>query len=247
MKISEESIVEFPFIDYCRTVRYKQVSGSSLEPGKTEERVKFSDLILEKTLAAALLRINPEIGESEIEAIIAFLKKPRLGVLRGNKIISKCLTEGVKLKVEDENGEVERAFLILSPEPVKNNYYVVDNFEVHGKAKVVLDVLLFVNGMTLVVVECKSIKLESNAIKMAMNDLKKYQEEIPKVFFYNQLLVATDENQTLVGTFSDEISDFSQLKGTYPFNPQGTLDAQQLAIWGLLNPVNLIDIILNFI
>jgi type I restriction enzyme R subunit len=274
-KLNEATLVEDTFIEQLKGLGWQHISGDRYDPQITE-RDSFRDVLLEKRLRAALLRVNKDdagstwLDEHRINTAVDSLA--RLGPLKlieANKQATELLLKGVKIEGDAQlhRGREQTVRYIDFENPANNDFLVVNQFrvDVPGSRKYVLpDIVLFINGVPLVVVECKS-PASTNPVEEGISDLLDYtglserefahKASAEKLFHYNQLLISTCFYEARVGTIGSSYEHFLEWKDTAPVPPEKVaaelgverLSSQQMLVAGMLRPEHLLDIIQNFL
>ena len=211
---------------------------------------------LESVLRDAIRRINRdvELSDSDIDHVLLVLRTISSDV-EGVARFLYYLKNGIVVPV-GERGE-RRTIRIFDFDDVENNVFIVTNqFRFRGlRGSVRFDIVLFVNGVPLVVIECKSPVREEVSWVDAYKDIKNYEWKAPEFFRFVQFSIVTDGAKTkyFPNFFADEDKDFiCEWKDPYPYNKadferDGYLDVLRTTIYGLLDRANLLDIIENFI
>lgn len=272
---SELETVEQPFLDQLASMGWRVVTGSVDHPSVTG-RQSFREVILRDDLERALRRINlrdgkPWLDEVRISQAIGALGRiahPRL--MEANQEATKLLLEGVKVEGLRgwDAGRQQSVHFIDWERPERNTFTAVSQFKVDcpgGKGSIRPDITLFINGIPIGVVECKSPTV-AEPIASAVDQLRRYHdarkeagevdeaEGAPKLFHTNQLLVATSFDEARVGTIGAELVHYLEWKDTAPV-PLATaaaelgkpsLSSQEKLIAGALRPAHLCDLIRHF-
>ena len=273
----ERTKVELPLIAQLKGMCWQHIEGDIDVPYLTE-RESFRDVLLVGRLREALRRINlddkgqPWLDDSRINQAISALE--RLGALKlmeANQQTMRLLLKGTEVEglPDWDNGRDHPVCFIDFEHPERNDFLVVNQFRVDppwaagGRDFIIPDIVLFVNGIPLVVIECKS-PAATNPMEEAITQLLRYSnqrdwfdedEGAERLFFYNQLLVATKFDEARVGTVGASYEHFNLWKDTSPV-PSGDvaaalgvekLSSQQLLVAGMLRPAHLLDILHNFI
>jgi type I site-specific restriction-modification system R (restriction) subunit len=192
-KIAESAIEEFA-IELFEKLGYQYIYAPSIAPdSETPERERFEDVLLLERLRAAVARINPSIpAEVREEAIkqIQRLNSPEL--IANNEAFHRMLTEGIKVTYQHKGNERgDLVWLVDFARPENNEFVVANQFTVigqhshQGHQNKRPDVVLFVNGLPLVVIELKNAADENATVKAAYQQLQTYKEVIPGLFTYN--------------------------------------------------------------
>ncbi len=231
---------------------YRYVYGPDIAPDSEEpERESFSEVLLLDRLRTAIDRINPKIPASARED--AFKQVQRLGspeLIVNNENFHRMLTEGITVKYQ-ENGH-ERGnlvWLIDFNDPENNDFLAVNQFTiVRDHINKRPDLILFVNGLPLVVMELKNPADENATVKSAYKQLQTYKQAIPNLFTYNAFLVISDGLEARAGSLSAGLNRFMAWKTSDGQKEASRLIGQlETLIKGMLNKKTLLDLIRHFI
>lgn len=250
-KITESEIETFA-IELFEKHGYQYIYAPDIAPdSETPERERFEDVLLLERLRTAVARINPGIPvDVREEAIkqIQRLNSPEL--IANNEAFHRMLTEGIKVTYQvkgQERGDL--VWLIDFAHPENNEFVVANQLTViENNQNKRPDVILFVNGLPLVVIELKNAADENATIGSAHKQLQTYKEVIPSLFTYNSILVISDGLEAKAGSLSAGLSRFMAWK-----TADGKLEASPLIsqletlINGMLNKATLLDLIRHFI
>ena len=266
---NEYTQVEHPFIQQLQALGWDYLEGDTGVPYLTE-RENFRQVLLTNRLREALARINldesgkPWLDETRVNQAVGRLErlgKPKL--IEANQVATDLLIRGTQ--VEGPDGKNVTVQYINFEHPGRNDFLVVNQFRVDppwatgGRDYIVPDLVLFVNGIPLVVVEAKRPDLE-DPLTQAITQLLRYsnrREEVTesegaeRLFHYAQVMVATCFETARVGTVGALYEHYLEWKDTYPQtlgvseNPKG-LSGQQMLVAGMLRPEHLLDIVRNF-
>jgi len=252
MKLTEQNLAEQPVIDWFKQLGYEHKFGPDISTGGVLVERDFKDVILENRLRNALKRLNPDLGEKAIDEAVYKLKTvehPNLEIV--NKEIWRMLTEGVKVEVENEKGEVRGKFVKVFDfeNPQDNEFLIVNQFTVQGIEKIRRpDIVVFINGVPITIFELKNPRIEEATIQTAYQQLQEYKKDIPEVFKYNQLLAISDLSEARYGTISSSWEWFKVWRGIKNEDEKlkGVSELEVL-VKGLFQKSRLLDIIENFI
>jgi type I site-specific restriction-modification system R (restriction) subunit len=201
-----ESIVEDAALAWLLALGYTVLHGPEIavgQPGAERSDPNYRDVILEGRLRAALVRLNPDLPAPAIED--AFRKLMRLdapSLLARNRAIHKLLVEGIDIEYRRDDGSIagDKARVLDFSDPDGNDWLAVNQFTVaEGQHTRRLDVVLFVNGLPLAVIELKNPADENATVWSAYHQLQTYQAQIPTLFATNAALVASDGVQARIG------------------------------------------------
>lgn len=233
---------------------YAILYGPDLLECAAPERT-FTDVVLKKRLRAAIERINPHIPiAAREEAFKKVLRTQALTVIGNNEAFHHLLTEGVDVKfsVGEGKSRTDKVWLVDydHPESDQNEFLAVNQFTVvENTINKRPDIVLFINGLPLVVVELKNATDEKADVQAAFHQLRTYQQAIPSLFTYTAIEVISDGWFAKAGTISSEYARFMEWKsmdGVHVVDSKLQPELETL-IKGLLNKKTLLDIIRHFI
>lgn len=194
--------VEKPFIEELVEYGYTHFTGAQLD----DERQK-NHMILEKRFRTAIKRLNPWISEGNIDKIVhKFTAVTTTDLWETNhKIFDWLFGEGVTVEQDlggGKKGQTIRLFNFDEPTSADNEYLVVNQMTItNANGSIRPDILLYINGLPLVIVECKSPKLQpEKQLPECVKQFERYVETNERAFFYNQLMIATSSDRAKVGT-----------------------------------------------
>mgnify|MGYP000893325601 CR=1 FL=1 len=233
---------------------YAIAYGPDLLEGNRPER-GFSDVVLKDRLRAAIDRLNPHIpGIAREEAFKIVLRSQAQSLIDNNEIFHRLLTEGVDVKfsVGEGKSRTDKVWLVdfEHPESPDNEYLAVNQFTVvENNINKRPDIVLFINGLPLVVIELKNPADEQANVQAAFHQLQTYNHVIPALFNYNAFEVISDGWFAKAGTISSDYSRFMEWKSV---DGEHVLDSKlqpelETLVTGLLNKRTLLDIIRYFI
>ncbi len=230
--------------------RVKDTSNASYSA--IEQRQNFSEVLLKDRLTQALARINPRIPpETRASAQRELQNIASPDLITNNETFHRYLTEGITVEYQ-RNGETkgEQLWLIDWDNPTNNEFLAVNQFTIiEDNYNRRPDLILFINGLPLVVIELKNAADAKADLKAAFNQLQTYKREIPSLFTYNALLVISDGISARAGSLSATYERFSQWKRQLPNGEiDNNPDTNELEILtqGMLNKRTLLDLIRHF-
>jgi type I restriction enzyme R subunit len=276
----EFELVEWPGIQQLQASEWTYIRGDLRDPALTE-RESWRDVILEGRLRTALKRINldatgePWLDEARTSQAVSSLQKAGAGGLKlieANRKGTDLLLNGTVVPGVDgwDQGRGRTVRFIDWGNPQNNDFLVINQFRVDepgGQAKsfIAPDLVLFVNGIPLVVVECK-IPGPEDAMAQAITQLRRYSNQRTEVdadegneslFWTNQFVIGTTFEEARVGSFTSGPEHFLEWKDTAPVlkekvaaelgKPVGQLSGQELLIAGMLRREHLLDIVRHFV
>lgn len=200
-------------------------------------------------LRDALRKINSELGDELIDQVVFKINNIDAGLLvNRNETFFDYLQNGVEVtSYEDGETKTTRAYLIDYENPEENSFVVSNQLTIEGRDTRRPDVLIYVNGMPLVVIELKSMNTEFSDVDSAYRQIKNYQKGIEELFVYNAFSIISDFTTTKVGTITANMAWYKEWKsadGTYESKEYGDFITP---IKGLLTKRRFLEIIRNFI
>ena len=236
MTFLPEFAVEQTLLEQLVKLKYKIETEDNIGPdGKFPERESHSEVILIKRLLDAAKRINTKIPKQAIEEAVKKLTQNELPqLIAENRRIHKLLIEGVDIEFEDKEGIVSGKVNLIDFENIENNDWLVVNqyVVINGERNRRPDVVVFINGLPIAVIELKAPGSDSGTMIGAFNQLQTYKNQIPALFKTNSLLVISDGLTARMGSLT---SDFER------FVPWRTVDGKEIAKKGLPELSTLID------
>jgi len=235
-KITESTIENFA-IELLEKQGYQYIYAPDIAPDSdTPERKTFEDVLLLERLQTAVGRINPtipaDIREDAIKQIQR-LNSPEL--IANNEAFHRMLTEGIKVTYQrDGHSRGDLVWLIDFINPENNDFIVANQFTVienNPSASFMTgvnkrpDVVLFINGLPLVVIELKNPADGNATIRSAFKQFQTYKQAIPSLFTYNGLIIISDGLEAKAGSISAGLSRFMAWKTSLTANwPVGNPD-----------------------
>ncbi len=211
-----ESTIEQATLDWFQNLGYGLAFGPDLAfDGKAPERDTYADVVLADRLREALAQLNPEIPAEALEEAFRKVTRPNLPSLVGNnRVFHKMLVEGVEVQYRQDGRIVGDQVRLIDYENMENNdWLAVNQFTVEeNKRNRRPDVVIFVNGLPLVVIELKNAADENATIWSAFNQLQTYKDQIPSLFVYNEALIISDGTSARLGTLTSDRERFNPWK-----------------------------------
>ena len=247
-----EDQVEQLAIEWFKELGYDYQLGYDIAPDSEYlERDNYQQVLLSKRLHAALQKLNPTLPKSAIDEAVHILEKPQYATLiQNNRAFHKMLLQGIAVDVKDDDetkGDVVK--LIDFENPANNDFLVVNQFTIKGtKGNRRPDIVVFINGLPISVIELKNPADENADIFKAYNQLQTYKDEIEDLFVYNEALVISDGINARVGslTATDERYMYWRTIKDETDKPQLEYELDTL-IKGFFDKEHLLDYIQNFV
>lgn len=249
--ITEDNIENFA-IEILKSMGWEYIHGLAIAPGAEQaERESFEQIILTERLRKSVAILNPNIPhEAQEQAIQKVLRIYSPDLLFNNESFHKELIEKVRIPYQKDGFERSYEVALIDFEnPLDNEFLVVNQYTIVEKNQNKRpDLLLFVNGIPLVVIELKNAADENATMQKAYEQLQTYKATIPSLFTYNTICVISDGLECKAGTISAGFSRFMAWK-TADGKKEASRFVPQLEILlkGMLNPNTLLDLVRNFI
>ena len=248
-----EGQLEQETLGWLAEAGYTPIYGPDIAcDGSQPERANYQQVVLADRLRVAVNQLNPSISAAAREdAVKQVLDLGIPVVLSANRHFHKLLVGGVPVEYQKE-GETRGDFvrLIDWAEPQRNEWLAINQFSIKGPHHTRRpDVILFVNGLPLVLLELKNPADEKADIWKAYDQIQTYKEQIPDVFQYNELLVISDGNEARVGALSSNSERFMQWRTIdgVTLDPLGQFNELETLIRGVLAPAYLLDYLRYFV
>ena len=208
-----ESDVEDAALEWLAGLGYDVVHGPDIGPeGSAPERGSYAEVLLAGRLREALERLNPHLPAETLEDVLRKVRQVETpSLIEENRRLHRYLVEGVPAEVARKDGSVggDTARLIDFADADSNDWLAVNQFTVvEGQKTRRPDVVLFVNGMPLAVIELKNPGDESATLAGAFNQIQKYKDDIPSLFRTNAALMTSDGIQARLGSLTANLERF---------------------------------------
>jgi len=246
-----ETSLEKSVLEWLESLGWDTAFGPDISPdGKNAERSDYGQIVLSERLQNALEAINPNIPSDAInEAIRKIIISESPSLIESNRRFHRMLTDGVDISYMENGREVHDKIWLLDLEnPENNDWLVVNQFTVVQNRKDRRpDVVVFVNGLPLVVIELKNPIYENATIYHAYNQIQTYKADIPDLFNFNELVIISDGLEARAGTITsgwDRFMPWRTVEGDV-VAPKGSLELNVL-VKGIFAKSRFLDLILNF-
>ncbi|MDR7606353.1 MAG: type I restriction endonuclease subunit R [Armatimonadota bacterium] len=207
MTTFSEFTVESTALDWLEAVGWAVKYGPDIAPGMpAAERADYSQVVLSQRLRDALVRLNPDLLPEALEDAFRRLTHPEGATLEArNRAFHRMLVDGVTVEYRRPDSRIAGAQVRVLDfeEPENNDWLAVNQFTVaEGRHTRRPDIVLFVNGLPLAIIELKNPADEEATIWTAFNQLQTYKAELPTLFAFNELLVVSDGLEARLGTLT---------------------------------------------
>ncbi|MDZ7641459.1 MAG: type I restriction endonuclease subunit R [Desulfurivibrio sp.] len=263
-KINEDAI-EQTALAWLGELGYRLAQGADLAfDGPAAERVaeaNYGDVVLAGRLRAAIERLNPALPAEVVDEVLRRVQRADSpSLVENNRAFHRLLTDGVDVSWMAAEGEQHAKAWLLDPaRPEANDWLAVNQFTVvENKRTRRPDIVVFVNGLPLAVVELKNIADQKATLRQAYNQLQTYKEQIPSLFAYNELLVISDGMEARIGSLTagwDRFMPWRTIDGTDLYREPGNerqsdgvvQPGLETVFKGLFHRERLLDYALSFI
>lgn len=250
-RITESAVEEFA-LELFEKSGYQYVSGIEIAPdGPKPERSSFEDVLLIDRVATAIARINPNVlQDAREDALKQLLRLNSPELVINNEDFHRMLTEGIKVSYQKKGYDRgDLVWLIDYNDPDNNEFVVLNQYTiVENNMNKRPDIILFINGIPLVVIELKNPADENATIHSAFKQIQTYKQAIPKLFTYNGFIMISDGLEAKAGTISSGFSRFMAWKTDDGKSEASPLIGQlETLIKGMLGRNTLLDLIRHFI
>jgi type I restriction enzyme R subunit len=247
-----EDIVEYAGIETLKELGWLHLPGPSIAPdGPAPQRQSFSDVVLLKRLERAVAQLNPTLPESaRDEAIRRLLTSETGSLVEENRRIHRLITDGVDVEYRNALGRIvgDKVWLIDLDNADANDWLAVNQFTVvEGRNNRRPDLVLFVNGLPLAVLELKNAAAENATIADAYHQLQTYIDQIPSLFRTNAVLVTSDGMEARIGSLTADQERFMPWRTVTgeDFAHRGTPELETL-LRGVFDRRNFLALIRDF-
>lgn len=249
-KWNEKQLVENRMITQLQGLDYEHLHGPSLDI----ERETQGEIVLKERLSKAILQLNPWLSDTNLAKVMRSITHiESTSLMEANQKFHEMIVNMISVQQDLGKGKKNQTVKLIDFEkPENNEFLVVDQFTIsNARGNIRPDLVIFVNGLPLVIVECKSPMLSPDEqIGEGVRQLHRYQSKHEQLFHYNQFMIVTSNDRAKAGTIGAKAQHYGEWKDPYPKTvaelgvsptPQAILTA------GMLTKENLLDLIRNFI
>ena len=248
--ISENEIEQIA-ISYLQNMGYTHILGPDISVDGVHPERQYNEVVLINRLRNAIDRINPKITQdAKDDAIKKVLRTDSPNALINNENFHKYLTEGIDVEIRTTEGiRGEKVYIVDFNQPENNEFLAINQYTViEGNQNKRPDIILFINGLPLVVIELKNAVTEKANLQAAYNQIKNYQEAIPSLFTYNAFNILSDGWDAAFGTISSSFKYFKPWKTKDGISLETSSDLQlEILLKGLCNKQTILDSIKSFV
>ena len=235
----KEEQVEQAIIEQLQGLGYEYLYGPEIERD-------YKEVILKDIFFNSIFKINPDITQDIADEVYRKIRTfTNIGLVQANYEFYHMLYTGVEIPIEGDR--TYTAKLIDRNNIENNSFYVINQYTIIEYKEKRPDVIIFINGIPLVVFELKSAIKEETTIENAYNQIKNYQQDIRSLFYYNAFNVICDGVNAQVGTITADFTRYMTWKSKNGENPEDRFDQVDTLLEGVFRKDRLIDLILNFI
>jgi type I restriction enzyme R subunit len=252
-RVIHESDVEENVLSILKSLGYEIVRGDNedyLPGGRSALRADYKEVVLVERLREALTRINlPVTEEAREQAIKQVLRSQSQKLIEDNESFHKILVDGVDVAFQSAGEErYHKVWLFDFEDPWNNDFLAVNQFTViENNVERRPDVILFVNGIPLLILELKNLADEDATIWNAYDQFQTYADQLPSLFRYNEILVISDGIEARAGTITSEKERFMHWKTIDGGKPKRGLTETEVLLRGMCEKTRLLDVVRNFI
>lgn len=244
-----EDKIEQNALEILAAMGWQVLFGPDIGPDGSNERA-YTDAALNHRVDAAVYRINPYIpAAAQAEAIKKALRVAEPSLLLDNRQFHRLLTEGVDVEFRNEQGELrtDKVWLVDFDNPENNEFLAVNQLTViENETNRRPDIVLFVNGLPVVVIELKNAADSKADVRAAFNQIQTYQDQISSLFRYNELNVISDGLDAHMGTISSDFERYMAWKTIDGEREVGNVPQLEVLLRGVCDKKRLLDIVQNF-
>ena len=251
MNVITENEIEEIGLEYLERIGYMIIHAPDISPDGEHPERQYNEVVLINRLRDTIDRLNPNISyDAKEEALKKILRTDSPNLLINNETFHKYLTEGVDVEVRRDSGiRGDKVYLVDFENPQNNEFLALNQFTIiENNNNRRPDIILFVNGLPLVVIELKNVADENATIYTAFNQFETYKKQITSLFVYNSLLIISDGLDALCGTMTSPFSRFMAWKSENGESLAESYTPQiETMIKGMLRKDVLLDLIKHFI
>jgi type I restriction enzyme, R subunit len=241
-----ENILELTVLERLAGMWYDVMTWPDLEL----QRWWYDVVILSDFLRASLQKINPMASSSTIDEVVKKLERLwGIQLITTNQQFHHFLTDGIDVQIKLEDGSVgTQKIKIIDSQTISNNHFLAVNqlAITRGNSQRRTDILLYINGLPLVVIELKNLVDENTTIQSAYNQIQTYKKNIEQLFYTNAFCIISDGLEAKMGTITSSIDRYMSWKSVDGVTTWSHVRQLENMVYGSLKPSVLIDLILHY-
>ena len=235
----KEEQVEQAIMEQLQGLGYEYLYGPEIERD-------YKEVILKDIFLNSIFKINPDITQDIADEVYRKIRTfTNIGLVQANYEFYHMLYAGVEIPIEGDR--TYTAKLVDRNNIENNSFHVINQYTIIEYKEKRPDVIIFINGIPLVVFELKSAIKEETTIENAYNQIKNYQQDIRTLFYYNAFNVISDGVNARVGTITADFSRYMTWKSKNGEKPEENIEQVDVLLNGVFRKERIIDIITNFI
>ena len=235
----KEEQVEQAIIEQLQGLGYECLYGPEIERD-------YKEVIIKDIFFNSLFKINPDIKQETADEVYRKIRTfTNIGLVQANYEFYHMLYAGVEIPMEGDRTYTAKLIDRINIE--NNSFYVINQYTIIEYKEKRPDVIIFINGIPLVVFELKSAIKEDTTIENAYNQIKNYQQDIRTLFYYNAFNVISDGVNARIGTITADFSRYMTWKSKNGEKPEENIEQVDILMEGVFKKERIIDIITNFI
>ena len=235
----KEEQVEQAIIEQLQGLGYECLYGPEIERD-------YKEVIIKDIFFNSLFKINPDITQEIADEVYRKIRTfTNIGLVQANYEFYHMLYAGVEIPMEGDRTYTAKLIDRINIE--NNSFYVINQYTIIEYKEKRPDVIIFINGIPLVVFELKSAIKEDTTIENAYNQIKNYQQDIRTLFYYNAFNVISDGVNARIGTITADFSRYMTWKSKNGEKPEENIEQVDILMEGVFKKEIIIDIITNFI
>lgn len=249
-KWNEKQLVENRMIAQLQELGYEHLHASFLD----SERESRSEIVLRERLSKAILRLNPWISNNNLLKVIHSITHVKsTSLMEANQKFHEMIVNMISIQQDLGKGKKNQTVRLIDFERLENNeFLVVEQLTIsNAQGNIRPDLIIFINGIPFVIVECKSPMLPPDEqIGEGVRQLHRYQNSHEQLFYYNQFMIVTSNDRAKTGTIGAKVQHYGEWKDPYPSTVAELGDyptPQDILTTGMLTKESLLDLIRNFI
>jgi len=247
-----ENHLEQAALEWFQNLGYQTLYGPDISPGGSfAERESFGDVVLYDRLHSALKRINRQYSDSVIDDLVKKITRQKsLSISQNNVAFQKIITDGIDVEIHQKDGSVktEKAYIFDLTDIENNEFLAINQYTIieNGKERRP-DIVVFINGIPLAVIELKNASNEDVGIAEGFNQLQTYKTDIPTIFNYNTFLITSDGINAKVGTISSDFDRYMFWR-TIDGDSEVQASSSQLKVMlqGMMDKKRILDIVSKY-